>query len=96
MSRESIEGKDKWTDLQIERVQLRSEENGKQHENRKVMCEICRPFPLERCPVCRRELRDNPFRLGSKALGLTETSPCVLLVPVRVTAYREGEGGGWE
>ena len=67
------------SDLQIEWVQLSGEEHGEQKDDRDVVREVRSAFPLERRPICRGELADDPPGLAPDAPRLSEAAPGVFL-----------------
>ena len=60
-------GGDGQTHLEVERVELGSEEYGEEEHYREVVCEVGSTFPLECCPVCGRELAEDAPSLLSDA-----------------------------
>ena len=65
--------------LEIERVELCSEEHGKQEHYRKVVCEVGGALPFESRPVCGRELAEDAAGLAPNAPRLAEAAPGVSL-----------------
>lgn len=67
------------TNLKIEGVELRRQENSEEQDDRYIVCEVRRAFPLERRPVVRRELAKHSSGLSSDPASLLEATPCISL-----------------
>lgn len=61
--------------FEIERIQLRSQEERQQEHHRAIVQEACRSCPLERCEVMGRELGEHALGFRADAAGLAEAAP---------------------
>jgi hypothetical protein len=67
------------TCLQVERIQLGEEENGKEEDRGHVVEKVFRAFPLECSEVMRCKLLDDTLALRSQALSLSKSTPLKML-----------------